>query len=144
MRRKGFTLIELLVVLAIIGVMLSLVPMAFRSLPGLEAKVAARELADVFRAARGVAIRDNREEFVTFDVDQRLYRRGSFGQPHQIGDGIEVSLITARSEQADQSTGRIRFFPDGTSTGGQVTLAGRGGTFYVRVDWLSGSVEIAR
>ena len=61
MRQKGFTLIELLVVLVIIGLMVSLVPMAFRGLPSLELKAATRELAGVFRAARGRAIRDNRE-----------------------------------------------------------------------------------
>ena len=144
MRQHGITLIELLVVLVIIGVMMSLVPVAFRGLPSLELKTSAREMAEVFRAARGRAIRDNRETYVTIDVDERLYRLGSFGQPHEIGTDIDVSLITAQIEQTDESTGQIRFFPDGTSTGGRVTLASRAGTYYVLVDWLSGSVEIVQ
>ncbi len=144
MRQKGFTLIELLVVLVIIGVMVSLVPVAFRGLPSLELKAAARELAGVFRAARGSAIRDNRETYVTIDVDERLYRLDSFGKPHEIDADIEVSLITAETEQTDDSTGRIRFFPDGTSTGGRVALESGAGTYFVLVDWLSGRVEITR
>ena len=144
MRQKGFTLIELLVVLVIIGVMVSLVPVAFRGLPSLELKAATRELAGVFRAARSRAIRENRETYVTINVEERLYRLDSFGTPHEIGTDINVSLVTAESEQTDESTGRIRFFPDGTSTGGRVALESDAGTYYVLVDWLSGRVEITR
>ena len=40
------------------------------------------------------------------------------------------------------SIGRIRFYPDGTSTGGRVTLTGSGAKYDILVDWLSGRVKI--
>ena len=43
---------------------------------------------------------------------------------------------------AGPTGGAIRFFPDGSSTGGEIMLAGAAGTFFVRVDWLTGRIRI--
>jgi general secretion pathway protein H len=141
--QDGFTLIELLVVLLIMGVLLSLAPMAFHRLaPGIETKAAAREVAGLLRDARSLAIRDNREAVVIIDTDARLYRLGTGTRARELGEALSVSLVTAASEQLDDTTGGIRFFPDGTSTGGRVTLSGDERTFDITVDWLTGLVAI--
>lgn len=140
----GFTLIELLVVLLIMGALITLAPAAFhRIAPGLEMKAAAREVAGALRQARGQAIRDNRETAVLIDTEQNLYRFGQGGRGHALSDGLQVSLVTAVSEQLDDTRGRIRFFPDGTSTGGRVTLSRDERKFDITVDWLTGLVAIS-
>ncbi len=142
--QKGFTLIELLVVLVIIGALLSLAPAAFhRLVPGLEMKSAAREIEGLLREARSLAIRDNRETAVIVDTEDKLYRLEKGAQLHELDGALTVSLVTATSEQLDETVGRIRFFPDGTSTGGRVTLSRDERKFDITVDWLTGQVRIS-
>ena len=140
----GFTLIELLVVLLIMGALITLAPAAFhRIVPGLEMKAAAREVAGLLREARGLAIRDNRETTVLIDTEAKVYRLGRDAQGHELSAALQVSLVTAASEQLDDTRGRIRFFPDGTSTGGRVTLSRDDRKFDITVDWLTGLVAIS-
>jgi general secretion pathway protein H len=143
MMAKGFTLIELLVVLVIIGLMLSLAPVAFRqALPGVQHKAVARDLAAALRGARGRAIQENRDVAVIVDVEARTFATGDGGELGRLGDDLTVSLVVGQSEQLDETRGRIRFFPDGTSTGGRITLTGNQRDYHVLVDWLSGRVAI--
>jgi general secretion pathway protein H len=131
------------VVLLILSVLLVAAPIAFdRVLPRLEARSDARAVADLLRDARGRAIRRNLETAVVIDVAQRTYRLEESGDEGHFGDGIELTLKIATSEQLDEDSGRIRFFPDGTSTGGGVTLERRGQQFSVLVDWLYGRVSV--
>ena len=142
--QAGFTLIELLVVLLIMGVLITLAPAAFhRIAPGLEMKAAAREVAGLLREARGLAIRDNRETTVLVDTERNVYRLGKDARDHALSAALQITLVTAISEQLDENRGRIRFFPDGTSTGGRVTLTRDERKFDITVDWLTGLVAIS-
>ncbi len=140
---RGFTLVELLVVLLILSVLLVAAPIAFdRVLPSLQVRSDAREVASMLREARGQAIRDNREATVTIDVEERTYRLGDDGELRRFSEGVAVTLKTATSELIEPNIGRIRFFPDGSSTGGLVSLDRRGRTYAILVDWLYGRVQI--
>ncbi len=142
MRRDGFTLIELLVVMAVMALVLLVVPPMFSgSLSRAELGSAAREVAAGLREARSQAIRRNREVAFTVDVDARRYRIDD-AAVRQLPTGPDLSLFTARSEQLDEVSGSIRFFPDGSSTGGRVTLGGDARKYHVEVDWLTGRVSI--
>ena len=145
MAERGFTLIELLVVLALLGLFITLVPTAMQNaLPGVNLRVAARELVDGFRTARSRAVSGNRESFVLIDVDRQLYRIDKEGENHVLPGKLSVDLRTAASEQLDETRGRIRFYPDGTSTGGRVTLTSGDDAYHVNVDWFDGRVEVVR
>jgi general secretion pathway protein H len=134
---------ELLVVLSIMGLVILLAPAAFqRAVPGLETKAAARAMAAAFREGRSVAIRDNREIPVIIDLDARTVRVGVEQYPTQLSRRLRLSLLTGRSELIGRSAGQIRFFPDGTSTGGRVTLTAGGSRYNVVVDWLTGLAAI--
>ena len=126
------------------GALIALAPAAFhRIMPGLEMKAAAREVAGVLREARSLAIRDNRETAVLIDTERKLYRIGPGVRAQELSAALRVSLVTAASEQLDDTRGRIRFFPDGTSTGGRVTLSKDDRKFDITVDWLTGLVAIS-
>jgi len=141
---RGFTLIELLVVLTLMGLALAVAaPLVSNALPGTQLRAAAREVATSLRYARSLAIAGNRD--VTFDIDVAAHR---FAVPQGNRTGelpaqAQITLTTATSELRDADSGSIRFFPDGTSTGGGVELARDGRRFLVTVDWLTGRVAVA-
>jgi general secretion pathway protein H len=134
---------ELLVVLFIMGLVIVLAPAAFqRAVPAMETRAAARAVAVAFREGRSVAIRDNREIPVIIDLDARTVRVGAGQYPTRLSRRLRLSLLTGRSELIGRSAGQIRFFPDGTSTGGRVTLTAGGSKYNVVVDWLTGLAAI--
>jgi general secretion pathway protein H len=140
---RGFTLLELLVVLAIIGVMLVVIPgFMLRGQPGLDVDVAARAIADALRMARGEAMQTNREQLFALDVEERVFRTGQDRPPVQMDRAIEVTFQTVRQEQVSEAIGQIRFFPDGSSTGGRIGLSRNDRHATVAVDWLTGLVSI--
>ena len=143
MDQRGFTLLELLVVLAIIGLVLAFVPgFLVRGQPGLDVDVAARAIADSLRQARSDAVLQNREQLFALDVEEHLFRVGGQRAPVQIAKGIEITFQTARSEALSENIGQIRFFPDGSATGGRIGLALDGQVVEVIVDWLTGLVSV--
>mgnify|MGYP000847687737 CR=1 FL=1 len=55
---------------------------------------------------------------------------------------VDLKLFTAQSDLLNERQGAIRFFPDGGSNGGRVTVSSGERKFEVDVDWLTGRVAI--
>lgn len=139
----GFTLIEMLVVLAILA--LSFVLMAgYRPLwsRGLEIDTTAAMLAAELRLVRSEAIAANRAAAFELNVAGRRYRGGS-APTRELPARMAVELTTISDERQSSGAGSIRFFPDGSSTGGRIVLAEGSRRVAVGVDWLTGRVSVA-
>lgn len=142
-RQRGFTLLELLVVLVIGVLLVSLAPPLLSGLSGAtELRGAARQLAAGLRSARNEAVSRQREATLTLDLEHRRF--GVTGDPREIAlpDGLAIHLYTAQAELVDAASGGIRFFPDGSSTGGAITVSGSRRVYRVNVDWLTGAIAI--
>ena len=140
---RGFTLIELLVVMAILGLVLVVVPPMFSgSLSTATLRGAARDVAAGLRQARSEAITLNRETGFRLDLEAHSYTIGNQPTALSLPPDIELALFTATSERLNETTGAIRFFPDGSSTGGGITLVDEDRKFEIIVDWLTGKVTI--
>ena len=136
-------MLELLVVLAIAASVMAVALPQFSRMASLVAvKSAARELASALRSARSQAIAGQREVALMLDVQARTYRLAGATQIRRLGSDLELKLLAAQSEVSTPQTGAIRFFPDGSSTGGRVTLAAIGQSYIVDVNWLTGRVAI--
>ena len=139
----GFTLIELLVSLAILGLALTLIagykPPWSRGL-GLQATAA--ELAAGLRLARSEAILSNRPVLFDLDLMDHRYRVGT-GTPRRLPADLSLELLTISGEAVNGREGDIRFNPDGSSTGGRISLADGRRRIGVGVDWLTGRVSVA-
>ena len=141
--RAGFTLLELLLVLVILASIAAIsAPSLLRSGSVVELDAVARMLAAGMRYTRGQAISQHRELRLHFDLEQRRITYPIGARVQKIPDFVEVKLVTARRELDDGTSGSIRFFADGSSTGGQVTLTSADATYLVDVDWFTGRVRV--
>ncbi|MDX1541856.1 MAG: GspH/FimT family pseudopilin [Geminicoccaceae bacterium] len=143
MASRGFTLFELLVVLAVIGLVLATIPgFVLRDNDRIELEAAVRELAAGLSEARSEALLTNREQAFALDVETRRFRIARDRPLRQLDPELEVAFQTARSTLLAPSAGSIRFFPDGSSTGGRIELARGPLQTAVSVDWLTGEVDV--
>jgi general secretion pathway protein H len=138
------TLIEILVVLSIMAIGAAfVVPMISGSgASNGDLKSAARQLAAGLRLARSEAISQRRETFVTLDLEHRRFRVAQDPREVALPAKVDLKLFTAQSDLIDEKQGAIRFFPDGGSNGGRVTVSSGERKYEVDVDWLTGRVAI--
>jgi general secretion pathway protein H len=142
-RVRGVTLIELLVVLAIAGLLTALLlPMLGPGISSTELKGAARQVASGLRLARSEAMATRSETFVTLDLEGRRFMVGKSDKSHELPRGLDIKLFTAQMDLVDDKVGAIRFYPDGGSNGGRVTLAAGERKFEIDVDWLTGRISV--
>jgi len=140
----GFSLLELMVVLVLIVLLFSVVALSVnRSVTGAEIRNASREVTAGLRHARGQAIVTRRQIVFRVDTEARTWQAGS-RPPVRIPESMGVTLNTARSELTGETAGGIRFFPDGSSTGGSVVLTAGEREWHVSVGWLTGEIGLDR
>jgi general secretion pathway protein H len=133
----GYTLIELLVVLSVIGLLLLAVPVIVSAgFPGVQAKTAAQLLADDLRAARNAAIMNGIEARIDIDRSGRRYRIVPRGTVRDLPHGVVLALAYARDG------GSVRFYPDGSSTGGTMRIGSDGHQHIVIGSPLTGRIAL--
>lgn len=138
----GFTLLELLIALAIAALLfVFVVPVGSRQRDHAELTNAARAVAAGLRLTRLAAVNAGRTAVFAVDVDHALYQPAGSAST-AVPRGVQLALLTARTETHGDAVGDIRFFPDGSSTGGGVALSRGGDRFEVLVNWLTGGVSV--
>ena len=143
-RAGGYTLVELLVVLTIIVAVLALAPPLFsHGLSSTELRGAARQVATGLRYAQSTAVSQRREVLFTLDLDAHRYQVAP-RPPVQLPMDLPLTLVTARSEVVGAGQAAIRFYPDGSATGGRVTLGVAPNSYQVDVNWITGRVSFVR
>ncbi len=125
---------------AIIYAVVLSVPMGKASAADL--KAAARSLAAGLRTAQSTAMATRRDALLTVDMESREYLASGEREAHTLPKSIELKLYTAQTEVTSERRGSIRFYPDGSSTGGRITVASGERKYLVDVDWLTGRVAI--
>jgi general secretion pathway protein H len=141
-RANGFTLLEMLAVILLIGIAAAAVSISVtQGLASARVRAASGELAGALRATRAQAIVSASERH--FDVDTRANTyAGAQGKDVALPRGMHVSVTSAAADAPDDHTARIRFFPDGSSTGGRVTLYSGQRQWHINVSWLTGEVRV--
>ena len=141
-RESGFTLVEMLAVVIMLTVAAALASVKLGSHGGAaQARALLLNSSDVLRNARLMALRTGMEQVVYVDVPRRridCIGRRTLRVPLELG----FAAVAARSEKQGDGAFGIRFFPDGTSTGGELKFATQGKSYELHVNWLTGNVTI--
>lgn len=112
---------------------------ASRGLVGARERQAPGELLQVLREARVQARREQERVSVYFDVPALCYRREDQKPrclPTTLQWALQVAATPASSDPA------IHFYPDGSSSGGNVRLRMAGREQRIDVSWLTGVARL--
>jgi general secretion pathway protein H len=142
-RARGFALIEILCVLAIIGLLAAIIlPAIPRATTRAKLESYAVQTAALLKADRNAALRRQIQVTTQVDAASRSIRSGVTGQIIRLPNDVTLNAMLA-SRCADRNAGRsIDFFPSGMSCGGVLALARPGMGYEIRVNWLTGGVDI--
>jgi general secretion pathway protein H len=140
---RGFALIEILCVLAIIGMLAAIIlPAIPRSTTRTQLESYAVATAALLKSDRSAALRRQIQVTTQVDAAARSIRSGVTGRVIRLPNDVALDAILA-SRCADRNAGRsIDFFPSGMSCGGVIALSRPGMGVEVRVNWLTGGVDI--
>ena len=143
-RASGFTLIEIVVVIALIGVVATVAALSFsRSLSGARIEAASRDLVAALRYTRGQAIVKGEQKVLVLDLEHNTYQAPAKGSV-ELPKDMDLRLTTAQQELVDENKGGIRFFPDGSSTGGNIAVVLGQREWTINVGWLTGEITLDR
>lgn len=139
---SGMSLVELLVVLAIVAFAAATMMSRIRVNPQLSIRTYASEVAAELRAVRASAISRNQSSAFRMDAQKRSFVSDVNTRERHLPSGLDASLLAARAYVRNAADAAIVFFPDGSSTGGALTLKSGSGVAKILIDWLSGRVDV--
>jgi general secretion pathway protein H len=139
----GFTLLEVVCVLAIIaGLAAIILPAIPRGTSHARLEAYAIETATLLKADHDAAVRRRRPVATQIDALTRSLRSGATGQVLRVPQDVHFEAVLAsRCNQRAAGT-TINFFGSGMSCGGTIALTRLGAGYQIRVNWLTGGVEV--
>jgi len=142
-RDAGLTLLEVMVALMLVTAALLLALQWFSPGAGRSnVRLIGREVAVGLRSARTKALASNQPATFILDAVTHSWRIDEHGASRSIPEGVKVRMRAADQLNVRPREGRIIFFPDGSSSGGVITVMARGQAVRIEVDWLTGRIAL--
>jgi len=124
-RDHGFTFVEMTVVLIIVALGTALaVPMIEGGLEGREVRRAARQIAATMHFCRGEAVALGAPQEMVIDTLENRYYTTDWGRWAILTDRARIEDVRAGAVSGDH-VAHIFFFPNGSTSGAEVVVAGR-------------------
>jgi general secretion pathway protein H len=141
--QQGFTLLEMVCVLAIIALLAAvLLPVIPRETSRSRLQAYALQAAALLKMDRDAAIRRHINVATLVDAGDRAIRSGVSQATIRVPADVRFDAVLPQTCQRQAALSTIRFFSDGTSCGGTIVLTRFDAGYEVRVNWLTGRVEI--
>ena len=83
-----------------------------------------------------------RDQTLRFDLVANRISADHLPAPLTLTKGLQYELTVAASERTGERAGAIRFFPNGSSTGGRVSVVSARQAYHVDVEWFTGRTRI--
>ncbi len=142
MKRDGFTLIEVLVVMVMLAIIAGTVAFNMSgSLKASKIRAASKDLVAALRYTRSQAVVKHKEQRLFIDVEKKAYQAPG-KEKVMFPEGMELKVFAAESEIPSDTQAGFRFFSDGSSTGGRVTLIYGERFWRINVAWLTGEIRL--
>ncbi|UXI67789.1 GspH/FimT family pseudopilin [Tahibacter amnicola] len=140
--QAGFSLLELIAVMVLIAIAVTVASLSVtRSLGSAKIHAVSRDLVAALRHTRGQAIVKGEQKTLDVDLEAMSYTAPG-KEAVKFPDKVEIKLHTAQNELIAARAGRIRFYPDGSSTGGHISVISGEREWRVNVGWLTGEVSM--
>jgi general secretion pathway protein H len=141
--QTGFTLLEMVCAIAIIAILAAvLLPIVPRNTSRARLQAYALETATLLKSDRNAAIRARADVSTLVDAPSRAIRSGATSQTIRIPDDVRFDALLPQTCQQRAVLSTISFFADGMSCGGTIALARLDMAYEIRVNWLTGRIEI--
>jgi general secretion pathway protein H len=140
---RGFTLLEMVCVLAVIAMLAAvLLPLIPHQTSRSRLQAYALQTATLLKADRNAAIRHQTEVATLVDTGTRSIRSGVTTEMIRIPDDVRFDTLLPQSCRQHAALSTISFFANGMSCGGMIALTRLDTGYEVRVNWLTGRIEI--
>ena len=140
---RGFTLLEMVCVLALIALMAAvLLPFMPRHTSRSRLQAYVLQTAALLKEDHNAAIRRGTGVATLVDTRSRVIRSGANTEVVRIPDDVDFEALLPRTCNRREALSTIRFFANGMSCGGAVTLTRADVGYEVRVNWLTGRIDI--
>lgn len=141
--QRGFTLLEMVCVLAIIALLAAvLLPFIPRQTSRSQLQAYALQVATMLKADRNAAINRNTSIATLVDAPSRVIHSGASWAAMRIPTDVRFDALLPRTCKHQAALSTIRFFADGSSCGGTIALTRFDAGYEIRVNWLTGRIEI--
>ena len=136
MAQRGFTLLEMLVVILLIGIAAGMLGLGVRQgVQVAKERRAVAQMVEALRSTRATAIVSGQTARTEFDLQRLTFQApGRARQPWPAE--LQVSV-----HSGEQLGAAIEFYPDGSSTGGHLSVANGPRRWRIDIGWLTGSVQ---
>jgi len=140
---RGFTLLEMVCVLAVIAMLAAvLLPLIPRQTSRSRLQAYALQTATLLKADRNAAIRGRADIATLVDTATRSIRSGASTETIRIPDDVRFDALLPQTCRQHAALSTISFFSNGMSCGGTIALTRLDAGYEIRVNWLTGRIEI--
>lgn len=141
--RRGVVLLDVVLALAILALgALVLMPRPTAGVSASTLQAEAARAAAEFRRARAQALRSRGPVDVHVDPARRVIRYDG-SEPLVLREGVRLSWITSSQCPLRDGGRALRYLADGRSCGGVMDLTSDRAAIQLRIDWLTGRVEMS-
>ena len=141
--QRGFTLLEMVCVIALVAMLAAvLMPFLPRHTSRSRLQAYALETATLLKADRNTAIRRRADISTLVDAPSRAIRSGATSEVLRIPDDVRFDALLPQTCRQRAALSTISFFADGMSCGGSIALTRLDAAYEIRVNWLTGRIEI--